>query len=159
MELQDNASGGNELGHFLRSRRAALDPHQVGLPDDGRPRRVPGLRREELAQLGHVSIDYIVRLEQGRTRRVSRPVLDARRRAATRSGRTRLPLHRRRRHPQRSHAGTGQTAGRPAAATAAHDHARHPRHDPQPRMDVLAWNRGGPPCSPTSARSPRPNAT
>ncbi|MFG2857726.1 helix-turn-helix transcriptional regulator [Streptomyces mirabilis] len=77
MELQDNASGGNELGHFLRSRRAALDPHQVGLPDDGRPRRVPGLRREELAQLGHVSIDYIVRLEQGRTRRVSRPVLDA----------------------------------------------------------------------------------
>lgn len=77
MELQDSASGGNELGNFLRSRRAALDPHQVGFPDDGRPRRVPGLRREELAQLGHVSIDYIVRLEQGRTRRVSRPVLDA----------------------------------------------------------------------------------
>ncbi|MEU3620418.1 helix-turn-helix transcriptional regulator [Streptomyces sp. NPDC006872] len=76
-ELQDDASGGNELGDFLRSRRAALDPHQVGLPDDGRPRRVPGLRREELAQLAHVSIDYIVRLEQGRTRRVSRPVLDA----------------------------------------------------------------------------------
>ncbi|MFJ5225006.1 helix-turn-helix transcriptional regulator [Streptomyces sp. NPDC088400] len=77
MELQDNASGGNELGDFLRSRRAALAPHQVGLPDDGRPRRVPGLRREELAQLAHVSIDYVVRLEQGRTRRVSRPVLDA----------------------------------------------------------------------------------
>jgi transcriptional regulator with XRE-family HTH domain len=77
MELQDNVSGGNELGSFLRSRRAALDPHRAGLPDDGRPRRVPGLRREELAQLAHVSIDYIVRLEQGRTRRVSRPVLDA----------------------------------------------------------------------------------
>lgn len=70
-------SGGNELGTFLRSRRAALDPHQAGLPDDGRLRRVPGLRREELAQLAHVSVDYIVRLEQGRTRRVSRPVLDA----------------------------------------------------------------------------------
>ncbi|MGW7684055.1 helix-turn-helix transcriptional regulator [Kribbella sp. NPDC054772] len=67
----------NELGEFLRSRRAALEPHQVGLPDDGRLRRVPGLRREELAQLAHVSIDYIVRLEQGRTRRVSRPILDA----------------------------------------------------------------------------------
>ncbi|MFF0342724.1 helix-turn-helix transcriptional regulator [Kribbella sp. NPDC004875] len=67
----------NELGEFLRSRRAALEPQQVGLPDDGRLRRVPGLRREELAQLAHVSIDYIVRLEQGRTRRVSRPVLDA----------------------------------------------------------------------------------
>lgn len=67
----------NELGAFLRSRRAALEPAQVGLPDDGRLRRVPGLRREELAQLAHVSVDYIVRLEQGRTRRVSRPVLDA----------------------------------------------------------------------------------
>ena len=70
-------SGGNELGDFLRARRAALDPHRAGLPDDGRLRRVPGLRREELAQLAHVSIDYVVRLEQGRTRRVSRPVLDA----------------------------------------------------------------------------------
>jgi transcriptional regulator with XRE-family HTH domain len=69
--------GGNELGDFLRARRAALDPHRAGLPDDGRLRRVPGLRREELAQLAHVSIDYIVRLEQGRTRRVSRLVLDA----------------------------------------------------------------------------------
>lgn len=77
MDHPGNAAGGNELGAFLRSRRAALDPHLVGMPDDGRPRRVPGLRREELAQLAHVSIDYIVRLEQGRTRRVSRPVLDA----------------------------------------------------------------------------------
>ncbi|MFF7472543.1 helix-turn-helix domain-containing protein [Streptomyces sp. NPDC008092] len=68
---------GNELGEFLRARRAALTPERAGLPDDGRLRRVPGLRREELAQLAHVSIDYVVRLEQGRTRRVSRPVLDA----------------------------------------------------------------------------------
>ncbi|MGW6280219.1 helix-turn-helix transcriptional regulator [Kribbella sp. NPDC055071] len=67
----------NELGEFLRTRRAALDPAQVGVPDDGRLRRVPGLRREELALLAHVSVDYIVRLEQGRTRRVSRPVLNA----------------------------------------------------------------------------------
>ncbi|SEQ20617.1 helix-turn-helix transcriptional regulator [Lentzea albida] len=66
-----------DLGEFLRTRRAALDPHRAGLPDDGRHRRVPGLRREELAQLAHVSIDYVVRLEQGRTRRVSRTVLDA----------------------------------------------------------------------------------
>jgi transcriptional regulator with XRE-family HTH domain len=67
----------NELGEFLRARRAALTPQRAGLPDDGRLRRVPGLRREELAQLAHVSIDYVVRLEQGRTQRVSRPVLDA----------------------------------------------------------------------------------
>ncbi|GHJ41744.1 helix-turn-helix domain-containing protein [Streptomyces sp. TS71-3] len=70
-------SGGNELGEFLRSRRAALDPQRAGFPDDGRLRRVPGLRREELAQIAHVSVDYVVRLEQGRTRRISRPVLDA----------------------------------------------------------------------------------
>src|ERR1700752_3038101 len=69
--------GGNDLGDFLRARRAALDPRRAGLPDDGRLRRVPGLRREELSQPANVSVDYIVRLEQGRTRRVSRPVLDA----------------------------------------------------------------------------------
>ncbi|TDD63450.1 XRE family transcriptional regulator [Kribbella antibiotica] len=67
----------NELGDFLRARRAAVDPRQVGIPDDGRLRRVAGLRREELALLAHVSVDYVVRLEQGRSRRVSRPILDA----------------------------------------------------------------------------------
>src|ERR1700761_1406688 len=69
--------GGNDLADFLRARRAALDPRRAGLPDDGRLRRVSGLRREELSQLASVSVDYIIRLEQGRTRRVSRPVLDA----------------------------------------------------------------------------------
>jgi transcriptional regulator with XRE-family HTH domain len=68
---------GNNLGDFLRARRGALDPRRAGLPDDGRLRRVSGLRREELSQLANVSVDYIVRLEQGRTRRVSRPVLEA----------------------------------------------------------------------------------
>ncbi|MET9229305.1 helix-turn-helix transcriptional regulator [Lentzea sp. NPDC003310] len=66
-----------ELGDFLRTRRSAVDPARAGFPDDGRQRRVPGLRREELAQLAHVSVDYVVRLEQGRTQRVSRTVLDA----------------------------------------------------------------------------------
>ena len=70
-------SGSNDLGDFLRARRAALDLRRAGLPDDGRLRRVPGLRREELSRLANVSVDYIVRLEQGRTRRVSRPVLEA----------------------------------------------------------------------------------
>ncbi|MFI6346701.1 helix-turn-helix transcriptional regulator [Streptomyces sp. NPDC050560] len=68
---------GSALGAFLRARRGALDPRGAGLPDDGRPRRVPGLRREELAQLAHVSTDYVVRLEQGRAHRVSPPVLNA----------------------------------------------------------------------------------
>ena len=69
------ASGDNVLGDFLRAQRAAVDPTRLGLVDDGRLRRVPGLRREELAERAHVSIDYVVRLEQGRTRRVSRAVL------------------------------------------------------------------------------------
>ncbi|WP_427919523.1 helix-turn-helix transcriptional regulator [Streptomyces sp. cg40] len=73
----DASLSGNELGDFLRARRAERDPHEAGFPDDGRLRRVPGLRREELAQLAHVSVDYVVRLEQGRTRRGSRAVLDA----------------------------------------------------------------------------------
>jgi transcriptional regulator with XRE-family HTH domain len=65
-----------EIGSFLRSRRARIQPAEVGLPAYGR-RRVPGLRREELAQLAGVSVDYYVRLEQGRTPAVSDAVLDA----------------------------------------------------------------------------------
>jgi transcriptional regulator with XRE-family HTH domain len=66
-----------ELGEFLRSRRARLNPAEVGLPDYGGRRRVPGLRREELALLAGVSVDHYVRLEQGRTLQFSEEVLDA----------------------------------------------------------------------------------
>ncbi|MFI9510916.1 helix-turn-helix transcriptional regulator [Nocardia sp. NPDC052566] len=66
-----------ELGEFLRSRRARLSPEAVGLPDYGSRRRVPGLRREELAMLAGVSVDHYVRLEQGRTLHFSESVLDA----------------------------------------------------------------------------------
>ena len=64
------------LADFLRARRAALHPADVGLPDTGR-RRTPGLRREEVAALAGVSIDYLVRLEQGRDVNPSMEVLDA----------------------------------------------------------------------------------
>ncbi|MFD4429205.1 helix-turn-helix transcriptional regulator [Nocardia sp. NPDC058497] len=66
-----------ELGEFLRSRRARLRPEQVGLPGFGSRRRVPGLRREELAMVAGVSVDHYVRLEQGRTLHFSESVLDA----------------------------------------------------------------------------------
>lgn len=56
----------NELGEFLKARRAELSPRAVGLPDSGAPRRVKGLRREEVAQLAAISTDYYTRLEQGR---------------------------------------------------------------------------------------------
>jgi transcriptional regulator with XRE-family HTH domain len=66
----------NDLGEFLRTRRARVRPDDVGLAGGGR-RRVPGLRREELALLAGVSVDYYVRLEQGRAPAVSDSVLDA----------------------------------------------------------------------------------
>ncbi|MEU3504824.1 helix-turn-helix transcriptional regulator [Streptomyces hundungensis] len=66
-----------ELSEFLRSRRARLKPEDVGLPNHGRHRRVPGLRREELAQLAGVSVAYYTRLEQGNAQNVSVEVLEA----------------------------------------------------------------------------------
>lgn len=65
-----------EFGEFLRSRRARLQPSDVGLPDSTR-RRTPGLRREEVAQLAGVSHTYYAFLEQGRDIRPSSQVLDA----------------------------------------------------------------------------------
>ncbi|WP_046731681.1 helix-turn-helix transcriptional regulator [Streptomyces humi] len=65
-----------DLGDFLRSRRARIRPEEVGLPSYGR-RRVPGLRREEVAQLAGVSVDYYIRLEQGRGLSASDAVLDS----------------------------------------------------------------------------------
>ncbi|GAA1527876.1 helix-turn-helix transcriptional regulator [Actinomadura kijaniata] len=66
-----------ELGEFLRTRRARLAPAEVGLADFGGRRRVPGLRREELAQLAGVSAGYYTRLEQGHSPNASDAVLDA----------------------------------------------------------------------------------
>ena len=66
----------NELGLFLRLRREAVGPADVGLPTGPR-RRTPGLRRSELATLAGVSVEYLSRLEQGRDRRPSAQVLAA----------------------------------------------------------------------------------
>jgi transcriptional regulator with XRE-family HTH domain len=66
-----------QLGDFLRACRARIGPEDVGLPVFGRRRRVAGLRREEVAQLAGVSVDYYVRLEQGRGHNVSDAILDA----------------------------------------------------------------------------------
>src|SRR6202048_5486288 len=66
-----------ELREFLRSRRARVTPAAAGLPSRLGARRVPGLRREEVAQLAGVSVDYYVRLERGRGTNVSQSVLDA----------------------------------------------------------------------------------
>jgi transcriptional regulator with XRE-family HTH domain len=71
----DNRCMSNELGEFLRSRRAQIQPEDVGFRA-GRGRRVEGLRREEVAALASVSVDYIKRLEAGRIT-PSEPVLDS----------------------------------------------------------------------------------
>ena len=74
-----NATNRAELAAFLRARRARLSPRQVGLPGAGSPghRRTPGLRRQEVAQLAGMSVDYYIRLEQGRGPHPSRQVLSA----------------------------------------------------------------------------------
>ncbi|MGI5215677.1 helix-turn-helix transcriptional regulator [Plantactinospora sp. CA-290183] len=66
----------SKLGDYLRGRREQMQPRDVGLPEGGR-RRVSGLRREEVAMLARISVDYYLRLEQGRERRPSPQVLDA----------------------------------------------------------------------------------
>ncbi|MFE5212798.1 helix-turn-helix domain-containing protein [Streptomyces sp. NPDC056600] len=73
---KDDPAAENALGGFLRARRARLRPEDVGIPASGR-RRVPGLRREEVAMLAGVSTDYYMRLEQGRERHPSRQILEA----------------------------------------------------------------------------------
>ena len=65
------------MREFLSSRRAKITPEQAGLPNYGGQRRVPGLRREEVAMLAGVSVDYYVRLERGNLGGVSESVLDA----------------------------------------------------------------------------------
>lgn len=66
-----------EIRDFLSSRRARLTPEAAGVPAFGGVRRVPGLRREEVAHLAGVSVDYYNRLERGRTRGASAEVIDA----------------------------------------------------------------------------------
>lgn len=67
----------NEVREFLSSRRARITPQEAGLPAYGGNRRVPGLRREEVAMLAGVSVDYYVRLERGNLAGASESVLDA----------------------------------------------------------------------------------
>lgn len=89
MNSMDDSSA---LGEFLRSRRSRLRPEDVGLTSYG-TRRVPGLRREELAQLAGVSVTYYTRLEQGQSTRASEAVIDALARALNLDDDERAHLH------------------------------------------------------------------
>jgi transcriptional regulator with XRE-family HTH domain len=67
----------DDVREFLISRRAHITPAQAGLPDYGGERRVPGLHREEVAEVAGVSLDYYTQLERGNLRGASESVLDA----------------------------------------------------------------------------------
>jgi transcriptional regulator with XRE-family HTH domain len=66
-----------EIADFLRTRRARISPDAAGVPADGRARRVPGLRRDEVARLAGISIEYYTRLEQGRAGNPSPEIIAA----------------------------------------------------------------------------------
>jgi transcriptional regulator with XRE-family HTH domain len=104
---------GNELGYYLRSRRERVSPHDAGLPSGNSRRRTPGLRREEVATLAGVSIDYYTKLERGRERHPSGAVLDALAAVLRLNGPEREHLAALAAHVAGAYAG-GATAPRPA---------------------------------------------
>ncbi|MFK4225291.1 helix-turn-helix transcriptional regulator [Streptomyces sp. NPDC019890] len=131
-----------ELSEFLRSRRARLQPGDVGLPQLGRHRRVPGLRREELAQLAGVSVAYYTRLEQGNGRNVSTEVLDSIARALRLTDAERDHLTHLAKPKQKKH----RRMGRPQQVRPAIQHLIDamdgvPAYVLGRRLDILAWNR------------------
>jgi transcriptional regulator with XRE-family HTH domain len=131
-----------ELSEFLRTRRARLKPEDVGLPDFGRHRRVPGLRREELAQLAGVSVAYYTRLEQGNGRNVSAEVLDAIARALrlTDTEHSHLThLAKPKQHKKKQAAPTQQVRGALRQLLDTMDGI--PAYVVGRRSDILAWNR------------------
>lgn len=129
----------SELAEFLRTRRARLTPEDVGLRPSLGLRRVPGLRREELAAAAGVSVDYYTRLEQGRAAGASDSVLDAIARvlqldASERAhlGRLTKPVRPKKFPPQRV---------RPGLQRVLDSLSDMPAFVLGRRMDVLAWNR------------------
>lgn len=138
-----NLSG---MGDFLRQRRAALRPEEVGLVDHG-TRRVPGLRREEVALLAGVSITYYTRLEQGHSVNASESVLDAISRALALSPVERAHLFELggvKERPRRRRTDDGQPdAARPGTIRLLQNMTQVPAILLGRRTEVLAWNRLG----------------
>jgi transcriptional regulator with XRE-family HTH domain len=140
--MDDRTSAG-ELGEFLRARRAELTPQGAGITSYG-ARRVPGLRREELAHLAGVSATYYTRLEQGQSTNASDAVIDSIARALDLNDDERAHLHdlarpvraRRRRPGRPDHA-------RPGIILLLNAMDDIPSVAIGKRNEVLAWNRLG----------------
>ncbi|MFE1290862.1 helix-turn-helix domain-containing protein [Streptomyces sp. NPDC058751] len=137
-------NGTSRLGDFLRTRRSQLRPEEAGVPTYGERRRVPGLRREELALLAGVSASYYARLEQGHSLGASPEVLDAIARALRLDESEHRHLHDLAR-PPRSRSGRRPAPERVTEATAQLLDALGdvPAIVIGRRSDVLAWNRLG----------------
>ncbi len=156
------------IGEFLRARRARTTPADVGLRPGPGQRRVPGLRREELAQVIGLSVDYYVRLEQGRRANVSDAVLEAIARALhlTADERAHLFALARQRRPGQwagqegaGQGGTGRGAARARPVEAGvrellDQMERVPALVLGRRTDVLAWNAAADAVFAMSAREP-----
>jgi transcriptional regulator with XRE-family HTH domain len=138
--MDDRDTVTHELGMFLRTRRERLSPEAAALPAGSRPRRTPGLRREEVAELAGVSIDYVVRLEQGRGLHPSTEVLDSLAAALRLSDDERAYLHDLAR-PRRTDRGSGSDdrAGSPTAPL-VHHLSPLPAMLLDHRLDITAWN-------------------
>jgi len=128
-----------ELAAFLRTRRERLDPHDFGLPSRRQSRRTPGLRREEVAELAGVSIDYIVRLEQARGLRPSADVVEALARALRLTPDERAYLFDLTQQRPRNADRPATTAAPPLARLVA-DLSPLPAMLMNHRYDILAWN-------------------
>ncbi|MEV4449265.1 helix-turn-helix transcriptional regulator [Streptomyces mirabilis] len=144
--------GGTGLGHFLRARRARVTPADVGLPEGPGLRRTPGLRREELATLAGVSIDYYTRLERGKETNPSPSVVDALAAALRLDGTERehlrdLAARAARTVPELSPApgGSGHPSGSvdPGVELLLKSMRPHPAHVVSRTMDMIAANPGG----------------
>lgn len=128
---------GNLLGEFLRARRAALGPQDVGVASHG-VRRVAGLRREEVAGLAGVNADYYARLEQGRERHPSPQVLDALGRALRLAPDTHAHLHRLAGTPPAGRSATDRVS--PALRQLLDGFSDAPAFVINPALDILAAN-------------------
>ncbi|MFI7386311.1 helix-turn-helix transcriptional regulator [Streptomyces sp. NPDC049813] len=129
----------DDLAGFLRTRRSRVDPAAAGIPVDRR-RRVAGLRREEVAHLSGVSVDYYVRLEQGRATQPSEQVLDALARVLGLDETEREHLHRLARQ-RRRRAKVPAARVRPELAHVLSLISDAPAMLVNHRLDVLAGNR------------------
>lgn len=127
------------IHEFLRARREGLTPDDVGLPWHAEGRRVPGLRREEVASLAGVSVDYYTRLEQGRAKNVSEQVLNAVADALRLDDLERTHL-RQLANPQRSTLATGPARVRPSVQLVLDGLPHCPAYVRDRRMNVVASN-------------------